>query len=326
MNNIILIVSYGDDVHKRVFEEVAIKNNYKPLLFDAGGYPIENEELSINFLDDNLFISVKDKKVDPNDIFGVWWRRPRNRGKDKITAMDRYMQLEGEVLVRSLRDFLPDVNWVSDPEATRMACRKPVQLLVAKKLGLKIPDTYLGNSPEGLLRFLKMLNNKKIIIKPIGTSFIDLSSDGSNSMVVFTKIVEKQLILDNMEMVKNCPVIFQEAVEKDSDVRITIVDDQVFCAEVSLFGCSDPNNVDWRNHDGKRVYTRHELPKKIQLQCIAFTKAMGLRFGCIDMAYSKKNGYTFFEINPQGQWLPSEIDLGYPISIALLKSLTRQGV
>ncbi|MFA5935188.1 MAG: hypothetical protein WC827_04885 [Candidatus Paceibacterota bacterium] len=142
-------------------------------------------------------------------------------------------------------------------------------------------------------------------------------------MVVFTKVVDPELILNNIDMLKNCPVIFQESVEKDSDVRITVVDDKVFCAEISLIGCSDLSNVDWRNHDGVRIYKKHQLPREIELQCIEFTKAMGLRFGCIDMAYSRKYGYTFFEINPQGQWLPSELDLGYPISIALLESLTK---
>jgi len=46
-----------------------------------------------------------------------------------------------------------------------------------------------------------------------------------------------------------------------------------------------------------------------------------LAFGCIDLAYSERDGYTFFEINPQGQWLISETVLGYQITQALTKLL-----
>ena len=164
-------------------------------------------------------------------------------------------------------------------------------------------------------------------MKPAGTSFVELVSpdnpDGASNRAIFTQVVSSELILENLGMVKSCPVIFQEAIEKDSDMRITVVDDEVFCAEIKLEGCTNPNNVDWRNYEGVRKYQRHELPQEIKDQCVKFTHAMGLRFGCIDMGYSRKNGYTFFEINPQGQWLPSEIKLGYPISSALLKALTQ---
>ncbi|MFA5935187.1 MAG: hypothetical protein WC827_04880 [Candidatus Paceibacterota bacterium] len=179
MKKVILVVSYGDDTHKNHFETIANKSGFQTILFDAGGFPTGNEEISIDFFNPNsLFVSVFGKNIDPNEIAGVWWRRPRGKNKEEKTAIEQYSSLEGEVLVRSLKDFLPNINWVSDPEATRTACRKPVQLLVARKLGIKIPDTCLGNSSKMVIEFIKRLGNKKIILKPIGTSFIDLSKEG----------------------------------------------------------------------------------------------------------------------------------------------------
>lgn len=328
----IIIVSYGDDGHTKCLLEEAGKNGIEAILFDAGGYPItDKEEISIDYengISPKLRMSIGGTTVNGEDVSGIWWRRPRGTKSFGRSGMDQYMHLEGEVVIRSLKEFLLHINWVSDPEATRMACRKPVQLAVAKEVGLQIPSTCISNSPVAVKDFMSSLGGRGMIMKPVGTSFVDLSQDqeleDGGSKVIFTQIVDRSVVLDNLDLIKNCPVIFQEAVEKDSDVRITVVDGQVFCAEIILENCSNPKNVDWRNHDGIRVYRRHKLPKRIKDLCVQFTNAMGLRFGCIDMAYSSKSGYTFFEINPQGQWLPSQIELDYPISAALLKSLTKQ--
>lgn len=326
----IIVVSYGDDGHKNHFLTVAEKAGVETLLFDAGGYPHNNEEISIEYIGTNpsLSLAISGHEIHASEISGVWWRRPRGKKNQSTKPVDKYTHLEGETVVRSLSEFLPSVNWVSNPEATRTACRKPVQLMVAKQTGFKIPETCISNSPSVVENFIQTLGRKKLIMKPVGTSFIELStasqsSEDNQNKVVFTQVIEPKLILDNLSMVKNCPVIFQEAVEKDSDLRITVVGEYVFCAEITLEGCTNPNNVDWRNHDGARIYRRFELPNDIKELCIRFTHLMGLRFGCIDMAYSKKNGFTFFEINPQGQWLPSELDLGYQISAALLETLTQ---
>jgi glutathione synthase/RimK-type ligase-like ATP-grasp enzyme len=322
----ILVVSYGDDSHKNCFLEASRGSNYEIIVFDAGGYPLSDDEISINYhtVMPSLSFRISGQIVSTEDIIGVWWRRPRGARSVVGSAINQYTNLEGEVIVRSLSYFLQKANWVSDPEATRTACRKPVQLAIAKGLGLKIPDTCISNSPDEIKAFIARLHDKPIIMKPAGTSFVDLTKDGKGqiSKVIFTKIIKPELILENIDLTRNCPVIFQEAVQKDSDVRITVVDDEVFCAEITLEGCSDPSNVDWRNHDGVRKYKKHSLPQDIAQLCVNLPKVRGLWFVLINMPYSLKDGYTFFEINPQGQWLPSE-NLGYQISNSLLRALSR---
>jgi len=323
----IIVVSYGDDVHKSVFEATAKKRGIETILFDAGGYPASNDKIAFDYQNGNprIWFDISGRIIRPEEILGIWWRRPRGGNQKVKNAMGQYVKLEGESVIRSLADFLPSINWVSEPEATRMACRKPVQLAIAQRVGLKIPDTCISNSESEVIKFIDRLGNKKMIIKPVGTSFIDMSTEtGQANKVIFTKVIDPKLILKNIGMIKKCPVIFQESVQKDSDVRITVIDQEVFCAEITLEGCPDQQNVDWRNHKGVRVYKKHNLPKHIAELCVHFTANMGLRFGCIDMAFSVKNGYTFFEINPQGQWLPSEMQLGYPISEVLLNALIRR--
>lgn len=82
------------------------------------------------------------------------------------------------------------------------------------------------------------------------------------------------------------------------------------------------SNIDWRHHDVKRKYIMHNLPKDIESQCVQLVNSLNLKFGCIDMGFSKKDGYAFFEINPQGQWMPSEQIVGHQISLALANLLS----
>lgn len=262
-----------------------------------------------------------------NEVDGVWWRRPLGaKLENKPSKMKVYVNSESEVLVRSLSDFVTNSNWISDPNATRLACRKPVQLSTAFDLGFKIPETCISNSASEIVKFLDFIdkNKKSLTIKPVGTAFIELSENGvEKNKVIFTKKIDPVVILDNLEMVKNCPVIFQEVIEKESDIRVTVVDNNVFAANIYLDNCDETDNLDWRNYAGNRRYERHKLPDDVSQLCIDFTKSMGLRFGCIDLAFSNTEGYTFFEINPQGQWLPSELQLGYPIANQLIQSLIK---
>ena len=194
----ILVVSYNDDTHKDCFVKTARSSGFETILFDAGGYPADNDEISVDYSRDkhHVEISLAGNQVLAEEIVGVWWRRPRGAKLQKNQGgFYKYIHLEGEVLVRSLVDLLPEVNWVSDPEATRLACRKPVQLAIAKKLGIQIPLTCLGNSPDSVRRFIKYLGGKKMIVKPIGTSFVDFSAEGKKSKVIFTKIVDPDMIL-----------------------------------------------------------------------------------------------------------------------------------
>lgn len=329
--SVILIVSYKEDAHTRFVVKKARARGLKTMIFDASVYP-HTVEIAITLknceLSPLLTFRFGNSLLRAEDVSGVWWRRPQGLRKSfHLTSMGQYIQVESESVIRSLRDFIPRANWISDPEATRLANRKPVQLEVAKEVGLKIPETCITNSPKELRRFIKFLGIKKLAMKPVGSSFMQLAPrsrlDSRKNKVVFTQIVDPEIILENIDMVRNCPVIFQEAIIKDSDIRATVVDDRVFAVEITLEGCREENNLDWRNYAGQKVYKTHTLPPDVQLMCIEVCRRLGLRFGCIDLGFSKKDGYTFFEINPQGQWLPSEVQLGYNISESILDSLTK---
>lgn len=51
------------------------------------------------------------------------------------------------------------------------------------------------------------------------------------------------------------------------------------------------------------------------------THSYGLRFAAIDLARRTDGGYTFFELNPNGQWAWVEQMTGLPLRAALANEL-----
>ncbi len=264
---------------------------------------------------------------DENSIKSIWWRRPQGPVKNTRTPLlQKYIQNESEIALSCLLVFLENVLWVSEPEATRIANRKPLQLALAKQIGFNVPETCISNDPEKVKAFVARHSGIPLIMKAVGSSYVRLTHDPDDksrkNKAIYTKIVNIDFLLEHIGQVSNCPFILQEAVIKDSDIRITIVGDRVFASEIVIEKNANGPNLDWRHHDVKRKYLMHKLPKDLKHRCIQLVDSLGLKFGCIDMGFSKKDGYSFFEINPQGQWMPSEQLVGHPISLALANLLS----
>lgn len=274
---------------------------------------------NLRFLFERIVCSV-------DNIRGIWWRRPLGAYRAlPSTLQERYVESEAENYFRSIPNFLNNANWVSEPEATRAASRKPHQLMMAQKAGWRIPATFAGNSREGALQFLHQTKGRSLVVKAVGSGFVRLNSAASDTeglnRVIYTKRVTASFIRKHIEQIASCPILLQEEIQKDLDVRVTVVGNKTFSVSIESGGRSS-NEVDWRHHSRERIYQAHELPNSVAAQCVQIVESLGLAFGCIDLAYSRREGYTFFEINPQGQWLPSERIVESGISEALIELLT----
>lgn len=323
MKKHVIIASHPKDQSAAFLARRLVENKQNVRIVNFGDFPTK-ASASV-FLGDFTEIGITTSDgflLNQESVKSIWWRRPQGPTKCARTSLlQKYIQNESEIVLASTLSLLTGVKWVSDPEATRVANRKPLQLSLAQKIGFNIPITCISNNPEDVTRFIVRYRKMPLIMKPAGSSFVRLSHDikdrGRKNKVVYTRIVDTELLLKNIAQVSNCPFILQQAIVKDSDIRITVVGNQVFASEILIESNSCLDNVDWRHHGAKRRYVSHQLPKNLQDLCVELVAMLGLKFGCIDMGFSKKDGYVFFEINPQGQWMPSELILGYPISQAL---------
>ncbi len=265
-----------------------------------------------------LVLESPTASVHSSQISAVWYRR--NVASVLPEHIDKY---EREFCLRESKAFLdgalasiPTERWLSNPAAIWLAERKLYQLPIAKELGFNVPLTVVTNDEAATRSFA---NGRQLVAKAVSSGYVD-SADGYKAM--FTTALSST-DLDDLSGLGISPVIFQERIEKTSDIRVTVIDGEVFGAEIMSQG--HPSSVtDWRATDDPELQHRvHELPELEKQRCLTLVKRLGLEFGAIDLALTADGKYTFFEINPNGEWLWLQYQLGFPIAEKIAQWLTR---
>jgi len=206
----------------------------------------------------------------------------------------------------------------------RQAQLKAAQLGIAGALGFELPPTLFTNSPEEFLQFYRQ-HNGNIVSKLAGFSFFDTVGA---TFTRYTEVVSPRDV-SYARSVQYCPVIFQAYVPKRVELRITVVGQQVFAAEIHSQATNHTRH-DWRRYDLYQTpHAVHELPQEVAEMCVRLVEQLGLCYGAIDMVLTPDGRYVFLEINPNGQYLWIEGLTGLPISDAicdlLLSGSTRTG-
>jgi glutathione synthase/RimK-type ligase-like ATP-grasp enzyme len=249
----------------------------------------------------------------------VWYRRVRspappvdmNSGVYDFCVRESRSTLLGMLLAS-------DARFMSPPSAVWAAENKVYQLAVARKLGIPIPKTLVTNSPTAIRSAFARLNGR-MVIKPAKSGYVDF---GPEQHAIYTnRFLEEHL--ERVEAARLCPAIYQELLEKSCDVRVTLVGHQVFVAEID--SQSDPAAItDWRHTSNPNLPHRSgELPGEIIDGLFRLLDALNLSFGAVDLVRMKDGSYRFLEINPNGQWLWLEDQLGFPIAVTVADWLSK---
>jgi glutathione synthase/RimK-type ligase-like ATP-grasp enzyme len=206
-------------------------------------------------------------------------------------------------------DALP-CSWVNPRSADEAAHHKPLQWAVAEQVGLKVPRTLVTTRPEAARAFVEGIGVGRVVFK----AFLAMADAWRETRVV------TQEDLGRLDLVRYAPVIFQEYVE-GVDLRITVVGDRVFAAEIDARGTAYP--FDMRVVVGESKVRPVELPPDVHAGLLRLQRRLGLVYGAIDMRRTTGGEYLFFEVNPAGQWLFVEQRTGLPISRAVAEHLAR---
>jgi glutathione synthase/RimK-type ligase-like ATP-grasp enzyme len=259
------------------------------------------------------------RSLDLSELWSVWYRRPQKPSFEHIENQHerQFAQSESTAFMNWLWEAL-DCIWVNKPSRNHVACSKIDQLHVAAEIGFKVPKTIITNDPSAARAFYDELNGR-VINKVLNTGLIE---DGKEALTIYTHRVE-QKHLEYLDMIKSIPCVFQERIEKKIELRITVVGNQVFPAEIHS-QANDKTRDDWRRYDIPNTpHAAHNLPEAISILCLKLMRHYGLMFGAIDMVLTPDNKYVFLEINPNGQWLWIEQLTGLKISSAIADILTQ---
>jgi len=260
-----------------------------------------------------------DNTLTPDQVSSLVFRRPKpidiNSDIDYHTA--EHVRSEWS---EALEGFLAHINqnlWINHPAMNCMASHKIEQISSAKACGLNVPSTLVTNNPDTAHEFIRSQKNGTIV-KPLASGFIERDT---NDTLIYTRSFEKKHF-KILNLIRECPVMFQSRVPKAFDVRITVLDETMIA--VALYG-EDNNNLqrlDIRRNNMLDVkYSLIEIPSYVVNSITNFLKLYSLRFGALDFAVTEEEDWFFFEINPNGQWAWLDIYAQAGISKAFAKTL-----
>lgn len=244
----------------------------------------------------------------------VWYRRTKYP-EIKARAQAEYIYLinEADAFMRNLFGMI-SAKWLSDPYAIEKSENKFLQLSIAQRTGLSIPKTLITTNKETLRNFIN--RNNKSIIKPISQGRILYPEN--NEKLIFTNVLSTDLI-DSLHEYELTPAIFQEFVEKDYEIRVTVVGTSIFAARINS-QADEQSRIDWRRK--RLTFEKYSLPKHIEEKCIKMMCELRINFAAFDFIRTPSGEYVFLELNPNGQWVWIEQDTKLKISDAIIKYLS----
>lgn len=312
----VLVITTGNDPHVGMVQQ-HLKDDI--IRFDPSLFPLQS---SLTYRFDGRNFAVTANEVALSACTAVWYRKPHYVKTENLPVAEEhreFIRTSCSDTVKALYALMRDRLWVSDPWKIWRSNNKLYQMEVAAKLGFVLPRTIVTNNVAEVSAFRLSLSGD-MVVKPMSSEAVTV--DGWANLVYTTRIsTDAHLNLGGLAV---SPCMFQEYVPKALDLRVTVVGDEVFACEISQQG-EMTGKADWRQGVGSSdiTYSPHQLPATLEASCAAIVKAMGLRFGAIDLVLDPQGVYWFLEINPNGQWGFVELYTGLPISRALAEMFER---
>ncbi len=255
------------------------------------------------------------------DVAAVIWKQPLavvNRVSTRPAARHLYLHRWMQVL-RDLVGVLPERTlWLpSHPlRGSNDWQEKLSELLYARRLGLKVPESICTNDPAAAAAFIRRHRGRVL--------FRDFSKTRIRFRTAFANAADRRL-----QRLRNSPCVFQRYVEKEYDVRAVAIGGRVFACRIDS-QASRAARVDWRVYDNEHVrWDRMRLPRRVERALLRLMKKIGIAWGSFDLVKGKDGSFYFLEVNRPGvtYWLLPFVGLDVPGEIArdLGKKLGRRG-
>ncbi|MFF5655176.1 ATP-grasp ribosomal peptide maturase [[Kitasatospora] papulosa] len=206
-----------------------------------------------------------------------------------------------------------DCRWMNHPTSMARAEYKPVQLTQARACRLRIPPTLITNRPQDVRSFVESVGD--VVYKPVASPV--LIEDGALKSV-YTRRLRPDDLTD-LEGIDTTAHLFQGWVEKDHEVRLTMVGDDMFAA--AIHAGSDAGHEDWRSDYGSLTYETVPVPSDVADGMRRLMRRLRLRYGAADFIVDPLGAWTFLEVNPCGQWDWIQGATGLPIAEAIARDL-----
>jgi len=315
MKNQVLIITNKQDSHTDKVIKYLIKKNISVFRLNTEDLLIKYK-INLSIGDNgNWFGTITDelnRVLDLKTLKVAWLRKPKfdfasNYTKEEL-GIKKFMVSEAKAFI-SILYSMSHITWINNPIIADGMKSKFQQLLLAKELGVKIPKTLITTVPNKAESFLEE-NGNRVLIKSIYTGNVTLH--GRNQSIP-SKLITRNEFKKYYKNIELTPTQFQEYIEKNFELRVTVIKNKVFAAKIES-QLNEKTKIDWRKYTNLNPHSIFKLPKKIEKFCIKFIEQQKLIYGAIDFIVTPDNEYVFLENNPFGQYLWLEIETGLPLT------------
>lgn len=257
--------------------------------------------VTINCEESSFSITLSTGKTLHSECIGAVWTRKwcinnitlelntttLNKHKELIK---QNLQREYDVLFEYIIYLLecnPNIFWLNKPQYMRP--NKLIQLKIASRSGLLIPETFVTND-------VSHIQLKNFITKPMGDCFT--YDYKGNYFTNYT--AEVSSFSQSSSLMVSC---IQKKIEKMSEIRVFYLTEH--CFSLMIHSQTNKNtSTDYRRYDFQNPirYEPCRLPKKLVNGIKLFMRKMNLQTGSLDFILTPEGQYIFLEVNPCGQY------------------------
>ena len=306
----IVVVSFPGNRHV----DLVLRHVRRPVaVLDVADFP-SRMLLEVRFgKSDVLSLTAPDgRPVHAAEVGAVWYRREHAMELDPALTDPTSRLFAWSESAEALTGFWRSLEcfWMNPPAADEAAQRKVRQLQLARQVGLAVPDTLITNDaaqardfvlshpPDGVIR--KAFRN--IAEAPRATEIVTAAD------------------LNRIADVRFAPVTFQAYVPAVLDLRVIVVDAEVFAAAIR----SAPEfQTDYRPGLGSAEISSYRLPDDVTKALLELHRRLGLVYGASDFRVTPEGEHVFLEVNPAGEYLFASERTGQPVPQAIAAVLQR---
>lgn len=255
--------------------------------------------------------------IDAADITGVWYRKlwelkvPASLDPAYVPAFIKEYNTSLHIFLDSL-----DVPWINRIDIDHaVSGNKLLQLTAAQAAGLIVPQTLFSNHAEDAIRFYDD-HKGDVVVKLHGA--LSKTMDGRGDFFPTTRLRKEDVPM--LESLSACPMILQQYIPKDRELRIVYADGEFFTGSLRA-----PDSTDWRTTSTTIIqWEPFILPPSEEEKIDRLMHLLELSFGAIDMILQPDGQYVFLEVNPQGEWGMLQKYLGFPIAETIAEKLVQK--
>lgn len=254
------------------------------------------------------------REISLSEISSVYYRRP-SAHQVHPRLNDSEQHWSAREAATGFCGVLTALNrpWVNHPDINRAAAHKPRQLAAAARAGLPVPESLITNVTKVAHTFTR--TQTRTVYKAMAGA-PEANDHKQGNQALYTTVVSPDEVTTGVEHTAH---LFQAWVEKAYEVRLTVIENELFAARIDAE--SQAARTDWRSDYESLSYRPVETPHDVRRAVSLLMADLHLTYAALDFVVTPDGRWVFLELNPNGQWGWIQLATGLPIAAAIADQL-----